>query len=107
MGSGNLIGRRLRRARETTEYSQKKLGIAAGFDRFSASPRINHYETGRHYPNFPVMKRLAKLLKLPTAYFYAEEDDLAELIVLYSRLSERRKKELLKNLRLSKPIRRQ
>jgi transcriptional regulator with XRE-family HTH domain len=99
MGTGNLIGRRLRQAREKTEYSQKKLGIAAGFDPFSASPRINHYETGRHAPDFTTMKRLAKLLKLPTAYFYAEEDDLAELIVLYSRLPTKQKKELLENLR--------
>jgi hypothetical protein len=45
------------------------------------------------------MKRLAKLLKLPTAYFYTEEDDLAELIVLYSRLPTKQKKMLLQSLR--------
>lgn len=96
MDTVNLIGRRLRAARERTEYSQKKLGIAAGFDPFSASPRINHYEQGRHQPDFNTASKLAKLLKIPTAYLYTEEEDLANLILAYSKINKTNKKEVQK-----------
>lgn len=94
MRSNSLIGQRLREARERTDLSQKQLGIMAGFDLFSASPRINHYEQGRHQPNFDTMRTLAALLSIPTAYFYADDDDLAELILLYSRLNKKHQREL-------------
>lgn len=72
--------RRLKEARLAANLSQKQLGIAAGMDEFSASARMNHYELGRHSPDYSTLKRIALVLSLPTAYFYAEEDDLAELI---------------------------
>ncbi len=50
-------------------------------DEFSASPRMNHYERERHSPDFITVKQLAKNLDVPTAYFYAEEDWLAESII--------------------------
>ena len=56
------------------------MGIAAGIDPFSASPRINQYETGKHTPDFLTLKKLAEVLSVPTAFFYAEEDRLAEMI---------------------------
>jgi len=49
-------------------------------DQFSASARMNHYEKGRHTPDYSMLKRIAKVLKLPVAYFYADSDKLAELI---------------------------
>ena len=63
---------------------EKELGIAAGINQFSASPRINQYETGKHTPDFLTLKKLAQVLSVPTAYFYAEEDDLAEMIKLFT-----------------------
>lgn len=99
MASDKLIGKRLREARERTEYSQKKLGIAAGFDKFSASPRVNHYENGRHEPDFSTIQRLAKLLKVPTAYFYAEEDQLAQLILEFSSLPLQKQAYFLKKVK--------
>ena len=74
------IPKRLKEAREAAGLSQKSLGIAAGIDEFSASPRMNQYETGKHTPDYATLKKIAKVLKVPTAYFYAEEDDLAKLI---------------------------
>lgn len=80
--------RRLKEARLSAGFSQKKLGIAAGMDEFSASARMNHYEIGRHTPDYSTLKRIAEVLQLPVAYFYAESDTLAELIMRYSRLTE-------------------
>ncbi|WP_028389656.1 helix-turn-helix domain-containing protein [Legionella fairfieldensis] len=74
------LPKRLKEARLAAKLSQKELGIAAGIDRFSASPRINQYETGKHTPDFLTLKKLAEVLSVPTAFFYAEEDDLAEAI---------------------------
>lgn len=91
MTQENIIGKRLRAARERAGYSQKQLGIDAGFDPFSASPRVNHYERGRHQPDFKTLRSIARLLKVPTAYFYAEDDDLAALILNYSALPKKAK----------------
>mgnify|MGYP000532334554 CR=1 FL=1 len=66
--------------RLAAKLSQRELGIAAGIDRFLATPRINQYETGKHAPDFLTLKNLAEVLSVPTAFFYAEEDDLAEAI---------------------------
>lgn len=74
------LPKRLKEARTAAGISQKQLGIAAGIDEFSASPRINQYETGKHTPDFLTLKRIAKALKVPTAYFYSEEDALAVVI---------------------------
>ena len=70
----------MKEAREAAGLSQKSLGITAGIDEFSASARMDQYETGKHTPDFVTLKQIAKVLKVPTAYFYAEEDDLAEMI---------------------------
>ena len=74
------IAKRLKEARLDAGLSQKVLGIKAGIDEFTASARMNQYETGKHTPDFLTVKQIAKVLKLPTAYFYAEEDEIAELL---------------------------
>lgn len=74
------LPKRLKEARIAAGLSQKQLGIAAGIDEFSASPRINQYETGKHTPDFSTLKRIARVVCVPPAYFYAEEDELARII---------------------------
>lgn len=81
------LPKRLKKARLASKLSQKELGITAGIDQFSASPRINQYETGKHTPDFLTLKKLAEVLSVPTAFFYAEEDDLAEMIRLFTKQS--------------------
>src|SRR3546814_1586995 len=66
--------RRLREAREAYGISQRNLGIDAGLDDFVASTRINRSETGVHQPDLQILQRLAAVLGLPVAYFYAEDD---------------------------------
>ena len=75
-----IYSRRLREAREAHDISQRALGIKAGLDEFVASTRVNRYETGVHQPDLQTLQRLAAVLQLPVAYFYAEDDELAQLI---------------------------
>jgi len=77
------VGGRLREARLRAGISQKGLGILAGIDEFSASSRINQYERNKHVPDFSISKRLARSLKVPVTYLYADEDEIAEMILLY------------------------
>ena len=78
-------GIRLKQARLAAGLSQKSLGIEAGIDRFVASTRINRYELGVHKPDLLTVRNLAKVLKVPAAFFYAEEDEIADLIYRYSK----------------------
>ena len=74
---------RLKQARMGAGLSQKQLGIAAGIDEFVASTRINRYEKGVHEPAIDIVIRLADVLGVPLAYFYADDDSLAELMLVY------------------------
>ncbi len=64
-------------------------------DEFSASPRVNQYERGKHTPDFHTAERMANSLGCPTAYLYTREDDLAKLILLWADLPERQRRQLL------------
>ncbi|MBY0411147.1 MAG: helix-turn-helix domain-containing protein [Burkholderiaceae bacterium] len=80
-------GARLKQARLNAGFSQKMLGIEAGIDDFVASTRINRYELGIHRPDLLTVRKLAKVLNLPVAFFYADEDDeIAELLFRYSKV---------------------
>jgi len=92
------LPKRLREARERVGVSQMNLGIAAGFDASSASSRVNHYEQGRHAPDFQIAVRLAACLDIPVTYFYATDDQLAELILHFSRLPSRERKAVLASI---------
>lgn len=98
MGQGSVIAKRLKEARERAGLSQKRLGVLAGIDEFSASPRMNQYERGKHVPNPAFIQRLGRALKVPTPYFYAEDDMLAALILAIDQLSASRKRKLLSGL---------
>lgn len=72
--------RRLKEIRTLRGLSQKQLGINAGIDPSVASPRMNQYEKGVHAPDFSMVRHLARVLEVPTAFFYCEEDELAMVI---------------------------
>ena len=82
----SIVGKRLRQARERAGISQKQLGVKAGIDPGVASARINQYEKGKHLPHLATAKELAKVLGVPTPYFYADDDALAEWILAYARV---------------------
>lgn len=88
------FARRMKAAREKLGISQMELGVRAGIDEFSSSARINQYERGKHAPDFLTVRNLAKVLGVPTAYFYAEDDNLAEVIMLFGKLNTTDRKAL-------------
>ena len=87
------FAKRLKEARQQAGLSQEKLGVLAGIDEMSASARMNQYERGKHMPDISMVERLAAVLKIPVAYFYVEEDDIANLLInLYQLKQGDRKK---------------
>lgn len=63
--------------------------IEAGIDAFVASTRINRYELGIHKPDLLTVRKLAQVLKVPMAFFYADTDDeIAELLFQYGKAGE-------------------
>jgi len=90
-----IFCQRLKQARLASGYSQKHLGIAAGIDEFVASARINRYEKGVHEPGMETVYKLAEVLGVPLAYFYTEDDDLAELMLAYLSLSDAERADVL------------
>jgi transcriptional regulator with XRE-family HTH domain len=81
-----VVSARLRSARAVAGLSQRELGVRAGMDPSVASPRVNQYERGKHMPDTNTLGKLGQVLDLPVAYFFAEEDELADLIAIYHRL---------------------
>ncbi len=98
----NPVAKRLKEARLIIGLSQKELGIRAGIDPSSASPRVNQYETGKHTPDFNTCTKLCEVLDVPVAFFYAEDDELAQLIKIFHALSHSQKNNLLKELSAQK-----
>ncbi len=92
---GNLFGKRLRDARSRAGIAQDKLGVMIGMDEGSSSARISRYETGIHEPPFAIAEKLADALRVPVAYFYCGDDQLARLIVGYESLTPTAKKRLV------------
>ncbi|ENO0285714.1 helix-turn-helix transcriptional regulator [Enterobacter asburiae] len=93
-----LFSRRLKEVRLDMALSQKSLGILAGIDEFAASARINRYEKGVHQASIEVVRHLAKVLEVPVAYFYTEDDELASLVRLWPKLDSDKKKNILQQL---------
>lgn len=90
---------RLAEARARAGISQAELGRRAGLAPEVASPRVNQYEKGKHMPDSSTVRQLAEVLGVPVAYLFAEDEDLAKLILLWSDLSSTEKRELLEKLK--------
>lgn len=52
----------------------------------SASTRMNRYELGKRVPDPDLVERIAAVLKVPAAYFYAIHDEEAALLLKFHRL---------------------
>jgi transcriptional regulator with XRE-family HTH domain len=98
MGGISIVAKHLKEARLRAGLSQKQLGINAGIDEFSASARVNQYERGKHTPDLLTLTRLAAVMRVPTPYFYCEDDELAGLILKFSALGKAQKRRLLGSL---------
>ncbi|CEN55415.1 helix-turn-helix domain-containing protein [Candidatus Methylopumilus turicensis] len=78
--------------------AQDKLGVQVGLDEGSSSARMSRYESGVHEPSYLTASKIAKVLSVPTAYLYCEDDELAETILLISKLSAERRRGLFEEL---------
>lgn len=93
--TANIFAYRLKLARKEKKLSQERLGILAGVEESSASARMNQYERGKHVPDYLMLTRIAQALDLPPAYFYTEDDVLAEIIKYCHQMTEQQKAEVL------------
>lgn len=84
----STLGRRLREARERAGLPQDRLGVLAGLEESSSSARMSRYEGGIHEPPLQFVEAVAKVVGISAAYFYCSDDRLADLIRIYSDLSE-------------------
>jgi len=91
----SLFGKRLREARNRVGIAQDKLGVLIGMDESCSSARISRYETGTHEPPIATAQKLAMVLKVPVAFFYCDDDRLAEILILYAAFGDNQKNQLL------------
>nr|WP_276513585.1 helix-turn-helix transcriptional regulator [Winslowiella toletana] len=77
-------------ARVNMKLTQAELGSKAGIDEETASSRVSQYEREISEPSFAIVRQFALVLDVPGAYFYAEDDDLASLILQYHRFKKER-----------------
>jgi transcriptional regulator with XRE-family HTH domain len=90
-----IFCQRLKTARLAKGLSQKNLGILAGIDEFVASTRINRYEQGVHQASIEVVHQLAKALDVPPAYFYTDDEELAQLLFHWKKMDAEAKRNIV------------
>lgn len=90
---------RLRNARLRAEIPQDRLGVMIGLDEATASARMSRYETGVHTPPFEIVQSLGKVLSVPTAYFFCEDESLADLVSYWGTLKKTDREKALHLLR--------
>lgn len=90
----STLSRRLRQARQMHNLPQDKLGVMVGLEESSSSARMSRYESGIHEPPVPFVEAIAAVLGISTAFFYCADDRLAEVIRLYSAMSDEKREEL-------------
>ena len=73
---------------------QDKLGVMIGLDEGSSSARISRYETGVHEPAFNIACKLAQALQVDGAYFYCEDDWLANAVLKLHTLTQSQRRDL-------------
>ena len=77
---------------------QDKFGVLIGLDEGCSSARISRYESGIHQPPLKTLELMAKVLNVPIAYLFCEDDQMAKAILKLSKLSKRRLNEEVSRL---------
>ena len=71
----------------------------AGGNRRNVGERPDEpYERGKHEPDFSMVGRIARVLNMPTSFFYAEDDDEARLLRWFYRLGAEERAELMRKV---------
>ncbi len=95
----STFGRRLQALRLRDGISQDRLGVIVGLEESSSSARMSRYENGVHEPTISFVEKLAAHFNVPVAYFYCEDDLLAELVAAFPLLSEQSREQMLEMVR--------
>lgn len=91
----SVFAQRLKEARLRTGLSQERLGIEAGLDPMSASARMNRYEQGKRVPDAQLVERIAAVLGVPVAYLHSGDDEEAELLLKFRRLTKKQRAKVI------------
>lgn len=75
-----------------------------GLDINTASSRMNHYETGRHLPDYDLAKKLSEELDVPVAFFYCDSDEMAQLLISFHKLSTEQRKKVFEFISTQKDV---
>jgi transcriptional regulator with XRE-family HTH domain len=64
-------------------------------DKANGSVRINRYEQQVNRADMDTAAELARVLEVPLAYLFAEEDDQADLLLAFAKLTKSERSKLL------------
>jgi transcriptional regulator with XRE-family HTH domain len=92
-----VFARRFVQARERAGMTLEQVAVAAEIED-AASVRMSQYQRGVHTPRFSIAQNLAKALDVPVEYFYSPDDQTAELLLHWHKLSRSERGQLLKSL---------
>jgi transcriptional regulator with XRE-family HTH domain len=90
-----IFAKRLKAARAIRGLSQRALGGLVTDDKAKGSVRINRYEQEVNRADMDTAAALAQALEVPLAYLFAEEDDQAEMLLAFVKLSKSERSKLL------------
>jgi transcriptional regulator with XRE-family HTH domain len=91
-----IFAKRLKAARALRGLSQRALGGLVSDDKANGSVRINRYEQEVNRADMDTAATLAKVLNVPLAYLFAEDDDQAEMLLAFAKLTKGERAKLLK-----------
>ena len=97
-GGGSMataVGKRIKESRLRMKLSQSELGTRAGLSAEGAAQRISQYELGIHDPPLELVEKFAQVLGLPTPYFYAKDDQLADWILAFTKTSASKRRAIV------------
>lgn len=99
MRSESPLPTQLKKARLALDITQQELGVRVGLDPGNASARMNQYESGKHMPDYKMLKKMAAELNVPVPYLLCDDELLGDLILELSKLTDHEKAEILSEVR--------
>jgi len=94
-----VFAKRLKEARALRGLSQRALGGLVAEDKDNGGVRINRYEQQTNRADMDTAGELARALDVPLAYLFAESDDLAEVILAFSKLNKAERVKVVADLK--------
>lgn len=79
------FGLRMKAARLAKNLTQLQLGQRIGLHVDVAATRIQRYENAIHQINWELLDALSETLDVPVSYFFAQDVDEAQLLILWHR----------------------